>query len=102
MIPNVEMRVKEIISDVCEELDINIIAFECHIDHVHLLVNALPTLAPSDIMKKVKGVSSRYIRQEFSQLSHLPSLWTRSFFVSTAGNVSSETVKKYVDEQKTR
>ncbi|MGG4345347.1 transposase, partial [Paenibacillus lautus] len=42
------------------------------------------------------------LRQEFGHLAHLPSLWTRSFFVSTAGNVSSETVKRYVEEQKKR
>ncbi|EJR64173.1 transposase [Bacillus sp. AF62] len=32
----------------------------------------------------------------------LPSLWTRSYFVSTAGNVSTETIKQYVENQKTR
>ena len=39
---------------------------------------------------------------EFPQLKAMPSLWTRSYFVSTAGNVSSETIKWYVDTQKTR
>jgi putative transposase len=102
LIPNVETRVKELISDICKDLDIEILAIECHIDHVHLFVNTLPTLAPSDIMHKVKGISSRQIRKEFIELSYVPSLWTRSYFVSTAGNVSSDTIKKYVDEQKTR
>ena len=53
-------------------------------------------------MQKIKGVSSRALRDEFSELKKMPSLWTRSYFVSTAGNVSSETVKRYVEEQKTR
>ena len=35
-------------------------------------------------------------------LTKMPSLWTRSYFVSTAGNVCSETIKKYVENQKTR
>jgi len=34
--------------------------------------------------------------------SNMPSLWTRSYFVSTAGNVSSETIKIYVENQKKR
>ncbi len=42
------------------------------------------------------------LRKEFKALNFLPSLWNRSFFVSTAGNASSDTIKKYVDEQKTR
>ena len=53
-------------------------------------------------MNKIKGVSSRIIRNEFEELSKMPSLWTRSYFVSTAGNVSSETIKKYVENQKKR
>jgi len=47
-------------------------------------------------------MSSKLIRKEFDELSKMPSLWTRSYFVSTAGNVSSETIKKYVESQKTR
>ncbi|MGD7010382.1 transposase, partial [Metabacillus sp. 84] len=51
---------------------------------------------------KIKGVTSKKLREEFPHLQHLPSLWTRSYFVSTAGNVSSETIKRYVEQQKTR
>ncbi|WP_312459220.1 IS200/IS605 family transposase, partial [Proteiniclasticum sp.] len=87
-------------SEICEEIDIQILAVECDKDHCHLFVNALPTISPSDIMAKLKGVTSRRLQQEFSHLKHLPSLWTRSYFVSTAGNVSSETIRRYVEEQK--
>jgi putative transposase len=102
LISNVELRFKELIKQICCELDIEIIAMECDKDHTHLFLNCLPTLSPMDIMQKIKGVTSRELRKEFSQLAKMPSLWTRSYFVSTAGNVSSETVKKYVEEQKTR
>lgn len=102
LVGNVEVRFKELVHEICSDLDIEIIAIECDKDHCHLFVNALPKLSPSDIMAKVKGVTSRIIRQEFMHLNHLPSLWTRSFFVSTAGNVSSETIKKYVEAQKKR
>jgi putative transposase len=98
----VEQRFKEIVREVCDEQEIEILAMECDQDHTHLFLNALPQISPSQIMAKIKGRTSRVLRQEFSHLSHMPSLWTRSFFVSTAGNVSSDTIKKYVDEQKTR
>lgn len=98
----VEKRFKEIIKDICNEMDIEIIAIECDKDHTHIFLNCLPTLSPSDIMQKIKGVSSKILRSEFNQLSKMPSLWTRSYFVSTAGNVCSETIKKYVENQKTR
>ena len=62
----------------------------------------IPTLSPSDIMQQIKGYTSKILREEFSELSKMPSLWTRSYFVSTAGNVCSETIKKYVENQKKR
>lgn len=98
----VEERLKGLLAVYCEEVSIIILAVECDLDHCHLFVNAPPTLSPSDIMAKLKGATSRQLRQEFEHLKHLPSLWTRSFFVSTAGNVSSETIRRYVEGQKTR
>ncbi|MGM7684298.1 IS200/IS605 family transposase [Cytobacillus sp. Hm23] len=98
----VEERFKQLVQEICEEFDIQIIAIECDKDHSHLFLNALPTLSPADIMAKIKGVTSSTLRKEFPHLQHLPSLWTRSYFVSTAGNVSSQTIKRYVEQQKTR
>lgn len=99
---DVEKRFKEIVFEVCKELQIQIVAIECDIDHTHMFLNALPTLSPADIMAKIKGVTSSKLREEFPHLQHLQSLWTRSYFVSTAGNVSSETIKRYVENQKKR
>ena len=98
----VEERFKTLVQEICDELEIEVIAMECDKDHVHLFLNTLPTFSPTDIMAKIKGVTSKKLREEFSHLQHLPSLWTRSYFVSTAGNVSSETIRRYVENQKTR
>ncbi|MFJ8243622.1 IS200/IS605 family transposase, partial [Bacillus tropicus] len=98
----VEERFKELVQEICGELDVSIVAMECDKDHVHLFLNTPPTLSPADTMAKIKGVTSKRLREEFPHLQHLPSLWTRSYFVSTAGNVSSETIKHYVENQKTR
>lgn len=102
LIPNVEDRFKHMVKFICKEMEIEIIAIECDKDHTHMFLNCLPTLSPSDIMKKIKGVTSRVLRDEFPELRKMPSLWTRSYFISTTGNVCSETIKKYVENQKTR
>ena len=102
LISNVEERFKELIKIKCKELNINIIAIECDKDHVHIFLNCLPTMSPSDIMKSLKGYTSKILRNEFNELSKMPSLWTKSFFISTAGNVCSETIKQYVKNQKKR
>ncbi|GLI08541.1 IS200/IS605 family transposase [Paenibacillus tyrfis] len=98
----VEARFKELVQELCQENDWLMVAMEVMPDHVHLFLNVRPTDSPADIMAKLKGATSRFLRQEFKHLKHLPSLWTRSYFVSTAENVSSETIKRYVEEQKTR
>lgn len=98
----VEQRFKELVHEVCEEMQIQIIALECDKDHTHMFLNALPSLSPADMMAKIKGVTSKKLREEIPHLRHLRSLWTRSYFVSAAGNVSSETIKHYVEQQKTR
>ena len=102
MIPNVEDDFKELTQQICDNLGIEILAMECHIDHVHLFLKCWPNQSPAEIMKNIKGASSHALRDKYSQLSGMSSLWTRSYFVSTAGNVSSETIKWYVDTQKTR
>lgn len=102
LIRQVEIRFKELVNEICQENDWIIVAMETMPDHVHLFLNCLPTDAPSDIMATIKGITSRRLRQEFHHLRHLPSLWTRSFFASTAGNVSSDTIRRYVEAQKKR
>lgn len=102
LVPGVEQRFKELVTEACRMHDIEIIAMECHRDHVHMFVSALPQLSIPDIMKCVKGSTSNTLRSDFPELSRIPSLWTRSYFVSTAGDVSAETIKRYVETQKTR
>ena len=102
LIPKIEQRFKTLVNDKCEELEIEIIAIECDKDHVPMFLICLPTQSPSDIMQHIKGCTSKILREEFEILRKMPSLWTRSYFVSTAGNVCSETIKKYVENQKTR
>jgi putative transposase len=101
-ITGLEDRFKELTINECSKQGIEILALECHIDHVHIFVSVLPTMSIPSIMKQIKGCTSIKLREEFPQLRAMPSLWTRNYFVSTAGKVSSETIKWYVDTQKTR
>lgn len=102
LIGDVKMRLEEIIRQVAEELKAKILALEIMPDHVHLFISVPPTLAPNDVANKVKGRSSHILREEFPHLLKLPSLWTHNYFVSTAGNVSSETIKEYMETQSRR
>ena len=95
-------RLTVVIHETAAELDCIVLALEVLPDHVHLFLNCPPTWAPDQLMFRIKGRSAHTLRSEFSQLLTLPSMWTRSYFVSSAGNVSSETIRRYIAEQKTR
>ena len=97
-----DIRFKELVNRIAEENDFKIVALETDKDHCHLFLNALPSYSPSDIMAKIKGGTSKILREEFKELNSIPNLWTRSYFVSTVGNVSSETIKQYVENQRKR
>lgn len=97
----IKNRFEQIIREVCEELKVTILAMEIMPDHLHLFVSANPDMSVQKIIQRIKGRSSRNLRQEFPHLLKLPTLWTHSYFISTAGNVSSETIKKYIAEQTT-
>ncbi|NJR62589.1 MAG: IS200/IS605 family transposase [Cyanobacteria bacterium CRU_2_1] len=101
LVGEVAHRLQSIIFDLCQENDWRLIALEIMPDHVHLFLNANPTDAPSVIVKRIKGRSSHHLRQEFPDLkTKLPTLWTPSYYVSSAGNISSEVVQKYIESQR--
>ena len=71
-------------------------------DHVHMLLEVDPQLGIHKAVKSFKGYTSRILRQEFPYLkTKMPTLWTNSYFVSTVGGAPLETVKQYIENQKT-
>jgi putative transposase len=95
----VKKRLEEIIAAVVEEENWQIVELAIQPDHVHLFVRSNPYTLPSDIPRLIKGRSSRLLREEFPALMKMPSLWTHSYFCSTAGTVSGETIQKYIERQ---
>jgi transposase IS200 family protein len=65
----------------------------------HLFLWAHPYTLPTAIARLIKGRSSHVLREDFPFLKKMPSLWTRSTFYSTAGNVSAETIQHYIERQ---
>ena len=97
----VDMRLQQIIRDVCGDRDAPVIELETMPDHVHLLVGCDPQYGIHRLVKQVKGRSSRVLRSEFPHLrSRLPTLWTNSYFVATVGGATLAVVKRYVENQR--
>jgi putative transposase len=95
----VAARCRELIEGACSERHWEILALAIQPDHIHLFVRVTPSDSASAVIKECKGVTSFYLRREFPHLLKLPSMWTRSAFSSTAGNVSQETIRRYIAAQ---
>jgi len=90
-------RLEHLIEEKTDELDLDILRLAIQPDHVHLFITGNPKLSPNKIIQQVKGYTSRHLRDEFD--FGLPSLWTRSYFLSSAGEVSSQTIEEYIEAQ---
>jgi len=102
LVNGVGSRLKELIIQICQEIQVEIIEMEIMPDHVHLLIEVDPQFGIHKAVKLIKGRTSRILRTEFPYLkTKLPTLWTNSYFVSTVGGAPLSVIKQYVENQKT-
>jgi len=97
-------QLREAFDSACEKLECRIIEFDGEEDHVHLLVEYPPKMAISVLVNNLKSTSSRQIRflnVDLPRLSKSSALWSRSYFACSAGGATIETLKAYVNGQKT-
>ena len=103
LINGIDERLKEILYDIAEEIDVEIMTLEVMPDHVHMFIEFDPRINLHNVVKRLKGRSSHILREEYPSLKKkLPSLWTRSYFNCTIGHISEETIKQYVESQKNK
>ena len=85
---------------IADEYGFDILALEIMPDHIHLFVSAPPKYAPATLVKLFKGITARKLFKEFPELKkqfRKGHLWTPSYYLGTAGNVSADTIKRYID-----
>ena len=100
LIGDVGVRVRDLVRQVCEYLEIEILRGVVSKDHVHLLVSVPPTLAPADIMKRIKGRTSTKLLNEYPLLKKRywgQHFWARGYFCVTAGEVTKEMISEYLE-----
>lgn len=93
-------RIKELILEKANELDIEIPEMEVMSDHVHLFVKSKPMYPVHFVVNQIKGYTSRILRKEFPKVrSKIPCLWSRSYYCETVGHISEDTVRRYIENQ---
>lgn len=88
----------ELLNKIAKEHDIEILSLSVQPDHVHLFVSAPPRLAPAEIVNLFKGISAKKLAERFPELKTKHGIWTRTYYVGTAGTVTEETVRRYIEE----
>jgi REP-associated tyrosine transposase len=101
LVNTVAKRLEQLLREKAASLEMTIHALEIMPDYLHLFLEFDPRWGVAEIVNRLKGYTSRVLREEFPHLrSRLPTLWSRSYFCSTVGTVSERTVRHYVDSQK--
>lgn len=100
LVGEVEVRLKQLVYAISKELHVEIIEVETDKDHIHILAEVDPQYGVNHFVKRLKGRTSRVLRNEFPHLrQRLPTLWTNSYFVSTVGGAPLAIVKQYIENQ---
>ena len=100
----VEYDMKKIMRPISEMSDFDIEVMETDKDHLHMMVRSDPKLSPLQIVRRLKQMSISAVWKKYRDfLRHNfyeeQTFWTDGYFVSSIGNVSQETIKKYIENQ---
>lgn len=92
-----------IIENICFKYHYEIKALEVMDDHIHLFISAPQTVAPCDIVRTLKSISAIRLFEKYPLLKTFykkcGKLWSEGYFISTIGEVSSEIIKHYIENQ---
>ena len=103
LVEEIEKRLSALLFQKAKAISIEIESINILPDHVHLFVKCSPVDSPHWIVQQLNGYTSRLLRQEFATLrTRIPTLWTRSYYCESVGHISETTIKKYIDDQKSK
>ena len=100
MIGDIAQRLRELIRQTCEAFEIEILRGVVSKDHIHILVSAPPTMAPCEIMRRIKGRSAAMLFEEFPHIKKRywgRHFWARGYFCVTSGELTEEMIKEYIE-----
>ena len=101
LVDAVAQRLREMLFEKQPEYGYAVMSMEIMPEHVHLLLDVDPRVGVCNVIAKIKGYTSHALREEYPWLKkRLPTLRTRSKFISTVGAVTLETVQQYIANQR--
>ena len=101
----VEVFMKGLLAQICATEGWEIGAIEVMPDHIHLFISTPPTEAPTTVIRVLKSITAIATFEKFPLLKKRAfwgsGLWSKGYYVGTAGTVTAQTIQNYIAEQKT-
>lgn len=98
-------RLEDILVDLCGKWNCKLIEFNGEDNHVHLLFQYFPQMELSKFIGNIKSVSSRRLREEFTdeidKIYWKDVFWNESYFIASCGGVTVSVLKNYIENQDT-
>jgi len=88
------------VREICQIRKWRILALEVQPDHVHMSVSFPPAVSIAEAVKILKGSTARYLFTQFPGIRKRlrdGALWSPSYYAGTAGQVSAETIRRYIE-----
>ncbi len=101
--PGLKEFLEDQIQTIAATKEWEILALEIMPDHIHLFLSTTPFDSPTSMVKVLKGVTALRLFKTFPELRNKywkGKLWSPSYYVGTAGQVSAETIQKYIEKQR--
>jgi len=102
---DIQRRCRELIIQVCEVEEVDILKGVVSKDHVHIHIEYPPRTAISQLVKRMKGRSSKILQQEYPKLRER--YWGRHFWATgygawSTGNITDEMVQVYLEHHRSK
>jgi len=102
LVGEVAIRVRDLLRQIAAEHELEIVSGKVARDHIQMFVSYRPNQPVSQIMQRLKGISSRVLLQEFPHLRKKfwgRHLWARGYLAVSSGTITDEMIREYIDEQ---
>lgn len=101
----IRASLEKIVHTICDTKEWTLIEAQSMPDHIHVFLSVTPFERPVDIVKILKGVTSKQLfasHPELRDVLKYGHLWSPSYYIGTAGHVSAEVIAKYIQEQQSK
>jgi putative transposase len=100
---DIQKRCRELVKQICDAEDVRILKGVVSKDHVHIHVEYRPSLSMSNLVKRLKGRTSRRLQEEYPELSKRywgQHFWAIGYGVWSTGNITDKMVEEYLEHHR--